>query len=111
MTQQHHTPEQVDLAFAYAPKILRELKEAGVPVPCFELYEDASGRLRLGNEGQEITRKQLSLAQDLLQSVRSYQMFCSQCFKKDDVDHSKHTHPIGVTFCCGLVMAAEKEIQ
>ena len=108
MTQQHHTPEQVDLAFSYAPIILRELKEAGIPYPCFELYEDASGRLRLGNDGEGITQEQATLAQRLLKSVRPYQMFCNQCFKSGDSNHSNHTHPIGVTFCCGLVVAAEE---
>lgn len=107
MTKQHHTPEQVDLAFSYAPIILRELKDAGVPYPAFELYEDGSGRLRLGNEGEGITGDQQDLAERLLNSVRSYQMFCNQCYEGND----KHPHPIGVTFCCGLVTAAEDAIK
>ena len=109
MIDEHHTTEQIDKAFAYAPTILRKLKEAGVPCPSFELYADASGRLRLGEEG-EVTMKQFKLAQGLLFTKRPYQMFCQQCLDAGGSNLSDHTHPIGATFCCGLVVAAENNL-
>ena len=108
MTDEHHTKEQVDKAFAHAPVILRKLKEAGVSYPYFELHVDASGRLLLGDERSRITGEQMALAQELLKSVRPYQMFCSLCFDEGSKEHKGHPHPIGVTFCCGLVQAAEQ---
>lgn len=108
MTDEHHATEQVDKAFAYAPTILRKLKKAGVSYARFELYADASGRLLLGEENETITEDHLRLAQNLLKSNRPYQMFCEQCLKEGDGYHSEHAHPIGVTFCCGLVTAAEE---
>lgn len=106
LKEEHHTQEQVAKAFAYAPVILNKLSEAGVAFPCFELYSDASGRLRLGNTDNNITEEQYKLAQDLLFTVRPYEMFCEQCMNKDDP--KEHTHEVGVTFCCGLVTAAEE---
>lgn len=91
MSEEHHTPEQVSKAFAKAPEILRGLIEAGVKFPRFELFEDASGSLILGREG-EITNEQWKLASSLVYSRRA--LMC------DD--------RIGIEFCCGLVTAAEK---
>ena len=91
MSEEHHTPEQVSKAFAKAPEILSELVEAGVKLPRFELFEDASGSLILGKEG-EITNKQWELASNLVYSRRP--LMC------DD--------RIGIAFCCGLVTAAEE---
>jgi len=102
----HHTPEQVDKAFAYAPTILRKLSEAGVPLPSLELFADASGRLHLGNTNNKITNKQYKLAEDLLYTTRPYETFCDRCFAGEDP--AEHTHEIGLTFCCGLVTAAEE---
>lgn len=90
MSEGHHTPEQVDKAFAYAPKILRRLKEVGVTLPSFTLYDDASGTLNLGNK---ITPQQYELAIVLVHSKRLSML-------SDD--------KIAIDFCCGLVTAAEK---
>lgn len=89
MTEKHHTPEQVEKAFAYAPTILRKLKDAGVPLPSFTLYEDASGRLNLGTN---ITNKQYDLAVNLIRSRRE----------------SMFSDEIAIDFCCSLVTAAEE---
>ncbi len=86
----HHTPEQVQKAFALAPKILQLMKDAGVKLPKFELFEDASGSLILGREG-EITNEQYELASNLVYSRRAM-----------------YGDRIGIVFCCGLVVAAEK---
>lgn len=109
----HHTKEQIQAAFARAPEVLEQLQKAGIPYPAFELYADASGRLRLGWEDEGITGAQLRLAQDLVRSVRPYQMMCPICFDtvRKHESYAKsgmpqpvpHKHYIGVTFCCGLV--------
>lgn len=105
MSEEHHTQEQVDKAFAYAPVILRKLKEAGVRLPHFELYADASGRVHLGSTEEKITNDQYRLAQDLLRSNRPYEMMCVKCLDGEE----EHPHEVGVTFCCGLVTAAEED--
>lgn len=89
MSEGHHTPEQVDKAFAYAPTILRKLKEAGVPNPHFRLFEDASGTLLIGNYA---TAKQCDLAETLIRSNRWSGGLARE---------------VGINFCCGLVTAAE----
>jgi len=88
----HHTPEQVQKAFGKAPEILHELVEAGVKLPRFELFEDASGSLILGREG-EITNEQYNLASKLIYSRRP----------------DMQSNQISIAFCCGLVTAAEKD--
>lgn len=86
----HHTPAEVDKAFAYAPTILRKLVEAGVDSPRFELYPDASGSLLLG---RRVTKEQYELASKLVYSLRSIMS----------------TKEAGIIFCCGLVTAAERD--
>lgn len=89
----HHTPEQVEKAFAYAPTILRKLAVAGMPLCSFQLYSDASGRLILGwKYGDKPTRKQFKLAEKLVYSNRR---ICNN-------------DQIGIAFCCGLITAAEE---
>ncbi len=104
MTEEHHTPEQVAKAFAYAPVILQKLRDAGVRLPCIELYGDASGRVYLGDTDDKITNRQYRLAQDLLHTARPYEMLCVKCLDGEP----DHPHKVGVTFCCGLVTAAEE---
>ena len=89
MTDGHHTSEQVDKAFAYAPTVLRKLVEAGVGLPSLQLYEDASGTLRLG---QDPTQEQCDLAMSLVRSNR----------------RDNFSDQIAINFCCGLVAAAEE---
>jgi len=84
----HHTEEQVTAAFAHAPKILRELTEAGVQHPHFQLFSDASGTLNLGPNP---TQDQRTLATNLVFSNR----------------WSSDTGDVKINFCCGLVTAAE----
>lgn len=88
MSDEHHTPEQVKKAFAYAPQVLRQLQEAGVEYPSLLLYEDASGQLNLG---QKVTTEQFKLATSLVKSRRQ----------------SMFTKAVTIDFCCGLVLAAE----
>ena len=90
MIDSHHTPEQVDKAFAYAPTILRKMVEAGVSFPRFELYPDASGSLLLGGG---VTKEQYELAGKLVYSNRSIMS----------------TKEVGIIFCCGLVTASERD--
>lgn len=109
MTEGHHTKEQVALAFAHAPVILEKMREAGVDNPHFVLHSDASGKLFLGytdGDNCNVTEEQYALAQKLLFSQRPYDMLCLKCFSGEDP--GGHPHKIGVTFCCGLVTAAEK---
>lgn len=86
---EHHTPEQVKKAFAYAPTVLRKLKEAGVGFPSLKLYDDASGQLSLGDNP---TQEQCDLAISLVRSRR--RCMC--------------TGEVSIDFCCGLVTAAEE---
>ncbi len=85
----HHTPEQVEKAFAHAPTILRKLTEAGVESPRFRLFSDASGTLELGYDP---TQDQLDLAISLVYSRR----------------RSLTSEVVAIDFCCGLVTAAEE---
>lgn len=85
-------------AFLKAPTILRELKQAGVRLPRFELFEDASGRLILGKASQ-ITDEQLNLAADLVHSLRI--SWCMECMT--DPEHAGADHDVAIQFCCGLV--------
>ncbi len=85
----HHTEEQIQRGFAKAPGILKQLTEAGVEHPYFELFSDASGALVLGEERDHITEEQVALAINLVKSQRPYDM----------MGRSKK---IGITFCCGL---------
>lgn len=90
MREDHHTPEQeVDKAFAYAPTILRKLKEAGVDLPSLKLYDDASGQLCLGDDP---TQEQVDLACNLIRSNR----------------RSMWTETVAIDFCCGLITASEE---
>ena len=89
MNDGHHTPEQIEKAFAYAPIVLRKLKEAGVELPVLKLYGDASGQLSLG---RKVTEDQYKLAISLVKSQRQ-SMFGDR---------------VAIDFCCGLVLAAEE---
>ena len=88
----HHNEEQVDKAFAYAPKLLRKLTDAGLYLPCFRLYEDASGILILGRS-EDVKDAHVELATELIHSQR-------YAFRNDYLE---------INFCCGLVVAAEAE--
>lgn len=88
---EHHTPEQVQKAFQYAPVLLRKLKEAGLQFPSIQLYEDASGTLILGSQ-KEVTDEQAELASTLIYSRRG----------------TSFGDNVGIRFCCGLVKAAEE---
>lgn len=81
----HHTQDQIVAAFAKAPQILAQLTAAGVALPYFELFADASGTLWLGKHP---TVAQLELACTLVQSSRP------------NFDREPE---MGITFCCGLV--------
>lgn len=87
----HHTPEQVDRAFANLPNILRKLEEAGVENPSVEMHSDGSGRLVLG-QYKDITEEQVQLASDLVSSHRW------------GWDHHGN---FTITSCCGFVSAGE----
>jgi hypothetical protein len=91
----HHTEEQIQAGFAKAPGILKQLQEAGVSLPYFKLFADASGALVLGERGRDtITDEQVELATNLVKSMRPYDM----------MGRSKK---IGITFCCGLTHEEE----
>ena len=96
---EHHSQEQIAKAFAYAPRILQKLTQAGVGFPRFVLFEDASGSLILGCEANNITREQYELACSLVRSRR----IISNLFYEGPASEQ----PIGIEFCCGLISAAE----
>ena len=69
MSEEHHTEEEVDLAFRCVPKILRKLKDAGVELPSVRLFYDASGSLDLGDVNR-VTDEQAKMAEELIRSRR-----------------------------------------
>lgn len=83
---QHPTPAQILTAFARAPVILEELCGLGAHLPSFELYEDASGTLWLGQNANNAVLKR---APELVKSVR--------WVSRD------HNAEIGIRFCGGLM--------
>ena len=91
MSEEHHTEEQVDKAFAAVPKLLRKLKEAGCDNPSVELFSDASGRVILGRH-ENVTDKQIELATKLVKSQR----------------YTNADGEFGITSCCGFVSFAEE---
>ena len=99
MSDSHHSPEEIKAAFEKTPGILNQLKEAGCKYPRFELFEDASGYLILGKEG-EVTGSQWELASNLVHSVRT--RWCMECLEDAPQEHK---HEIAIQFCCGLTYA------
>lgn len=98
-----HEEDQVDAAFAVAPKILRDLIKAGLESPNFTLYADGSGSLNLGLESS-VSREQVEKAVELIHSNRF--RHCYKCLLGKQ-DPNSHTHEIIIDFCGGLFEEAK----
>ena len=103
-----HTREDVEAAFAAAPKILTQLVDLGLPYANFQLYHDGSGILWLGLEG-EIDATQIEAVKCLLPG-EVWQVACPICTatRRDYQNASSHACEIGFSFSHALVEAAER---
>ena len=80
----HHSKAEVRAAFLKAPEILAALKAMGLSLPRFVLFEDASGQLVLGKEG-EVTSEQYRKACELVGSDRL--RTCYICLTENPPEH------------------------
>lgn len=96
----HHTPEQIAKAFAYAPTILQKLSDRGLKFARFELFHDGSGCLILG----DVVRRGLTSQSTV--AAEDWEFASSLVHSRRPIIHREDV--VGIQFCCGLVNAAEE---